>query len=382
MPHVKLENSALIGDEIVQKVTSEVKTLSNGYLSLRKNSLEAILRYLLGEQTVADSLQWLKECTDQDNLDLNHDPSLSSSDEDDVSVGNFENSDAQTLDASDLILRASNSQYNVPIPKACGALWSNDGHLVCFFPPKEETPRPFFEVSLKGNEKSLRIYSSRFGGFGQLQTGAHMLRRIAHPLESHESDSSESEDQSTLSSPSSLSSGVIDESPQHLLSSAGWPGSAFEAQHTILMKESQKSNGGTGFSKSVMQSTGNFVSIHDCRDLIPSKIQLAQQYLLKGSDCCARNFEAALKSGNQELADAWEFLGLILEERVPLDLVHPSRQDEPVLIMSRRPLPIFNKEDSAVDLTFDMESEAEKQTILGSIKWACHPFGNWLIDKM
>lgn len=380
MPSFSIEKTASVSIHTLQKISSETQSVANAYLSRQKNSFEALLRYLLGEQNLEDSLLWLKERPDHTDLDLSQDVALSSSDEDeDVDI--FMNSQGQRVDADDGMLIMSNAQYNVPVPKSCGALWAGDGRLVCFFPPKEEKSQSLLDLTLKGNEKYSKNQKSIFEGFGRFYSRSSIPKKTASTLETIESEDSGYEDISSSSSGSSSSSKIIDALSHHFIPSTGWRGDASETQRAVSIDESQKSSGGTVPPKSIGFKFVSFISIHNCKEYLPSKQELAQKYLLDGPDCCAANAEIAAQCGDQKLADAWELVDLILHEEVPLDVAPHPYKNEAILVVKRQSIPKLRRKGNAVELSSEMQEEV-RPSMRGSIKWGSHPFGRWLVEEL
>ena len=92
-----------------------------------------------------------------------------SSDEDEVGL-----SHSQDLAMSSELLRPVNANVMVPVAKACGALWANDGRLVCFFPPKKDKSTTLFE-NLGFKEMTRLSRSDKvFEGFGRLQKASEI----------------------------------------------------------------------------------------------------------------------------------------------------------------------------------------------------------------
>ena len=127
------------------------------------------------------------------------------------------------------------------------------------------------------------------------------------------------------------------------------------------------------------------VKIIDVEGLLPSKRVLGSEYLVYGDGerVCSHNAQAALRNGFSELADIWEFVGLILAKKVPLSMLSIPRQETDIRVLARRLLMPSQRNDSGLDLSFD-EPEAvlhPRETAL--IKWGTHPFaGSWLIDTL
>ncbi len=373
-PILSMEKPSSMTEEIFRTISSELQSLAEAYKSEQKNSLEAILRYMLGETNLNDGVSWLK-------LNLTQDLTYSSSDEDD-DVGTFASMQTLGMDMADSTLSISNAQYNVPLGKTCGALWTNDGRLVCFFPPVAEKSLSILDLSLRGIERSSSSHKIMFEGFGRLYNRSPAPRKKVSTLQTIESDDSGYDDSLTSSSSSSESSALIGQPRYHLIPSIAGRGDASETQRAVSAENSQKSSAVVGLAKIPGSGKVNFISIHDCKDTLPSQHGLAKQYLLGGPDCCVVNAKIAANMGMQDLSDTWDFVDLIIRDEVPLDLIDHPYKEESILIVSRRTIARRERKDSAVDLSYDTPGDGQHKNVKGSIKWASHPFGRRLVKAM
>ena len=373
-PILSMEKPTSMTEEVFRIIFSDVRTLTERYMSEQKNSLEAMVRYLLGETSLDDSLTWLK-------LNLNQDLTYSSSDEDD-DVGTFSNMQTPGMDMADSTLGISNDHYNVPLRRTCGALWANNGRLACFFPVIERS-LSVLDFGYQATERSSSSHKSMFEGFGRLYNKSPAPRKKVSTLQTIESDDSGYDDSVTSSSGSSESSELIEEPRyHHLIPSITRLGNTSDTQRAMSAEDSQKSSGIIGFAKPSGSRKANFVSIHDCNDLLPSKKSLAKLYVFDGPKSCTLNAEIAANIGMHDLSDAWEFVDLILRDEVPLAIRDHFCGDEPILIVARRALAPHRRNDSAIDLSHDNLDEEQSRNMKGKIKWANHPFGRRLLQAM
>ena len=346
--------------------------------------MEAILRYLLGEWNVEESLLWSKKRQESVDLESTQDLDLSSSDDEDEGLGKYAGEPNESMEASDPMIAVSNAQYNVPLPKACGALWAEDGRLVCFFPPKQEKEPSVLDSSIKASDRSSGSRKNIFEDFGRLHSESARQKRGPSTLETIESGDSDPEYSSAFSSSSSSSSDTMGLPRHHFMPSMAWRGDTFDAHHGPAIDDSQRSSGDTGFAKSTMLISGNYVAIHDLTPLLPAKKHLAKAYTIHdGSSGCAHNAHIARESGDLDLADVWSFVGLIIEENVPLESRVIPGSDAPVLVVARSAASRLKPRDSAIDLSFDAVQEDKTPSLRGSVKWGNHPLGRrWFVDSL
>lgn len=378
-----VESTAGISDESVLQAISDLQLIAYAYQERQRHSLEAILRYLLGEQNCDDVLALLRAQPDQADFELDPHLELTSSDEDDGDE-QYVNSQVAGLESSEGTLAVSNAQYNVPLPKACGALWADDGRLVCFFPPKEEKRFSSLEpFSIQAGGWTSKNRRNIYEGFGRLQSRSTPTENTFSNHDTVESGDSDFEDSSQSSSGSSSSSG-LGIAPLRLMPSIAWREGPQEAHRALSIDESQKSSGANAQTSSAVRSSKNFVSIHQCAELLPAKRRLAEKYVLESNpQCCLHNAALARENGELDLADIWDFVNLILKDEVPLERVPVISVDEPILLIARRTLSPLRSRDSAVDLTYDSDNDEVQTSIKGRVYWGSHPFGRrWLVDAL
>ena len=359
-PRFAVKESPNTTDQQVAQLSNDIELILAAYLGGQRNSLEAVILYLLGESDLDHSLLWLRTRMNSE-LDVPHNSAESSSDEDD------------RLDTNDA-LTASNTQYNVPLPKACGALWADDGRLVCFFPRRLE------KLTSLVDTLSLKFVGQmgRFEGFGRLDQGLLAQKRppTANTAESGDSDF---EDSSSSSDTSRSSDGIV--APGQLfMPSMAWHGGPSEGPPEQSVDEMHGSIGAVWDTESGLSS--NYLSIHDCHDVLPFKQSLARRYILfaEPQTCCAYNSRVAAEDGAQDVADVWSLVELILKKEVPLDIMQHPHSTESILVAARRAARPLRMEDSAIDLSYDMAEDVQE---CASVKWGEHPFGSrWLVDSL
>ena len=382
-PWVSIENTAEMSDESILHATSEVQLIARAHQERHRHSLEAILRYLLGEQDYGDTLALLEASTDRSGMELDSHDEFSSSGEDETDQ-QYASVQEPEWESIDVMVKVSNAQYNVPLPKACGALWTDDGRLVCFFPPKQDKTLSFLQpLSLKSDEWTAKKQKSVLEGFGRLQSGSSISGMTVPNPDTIESGDSDFDDSSGSSSDSSSSKGGPSSHLRLLPSMAGCNG-VRESTYALSVDDTQRSDRPNGRGKSAIWSSKNFVSIHDGAELLPAQRTLAVEYQLDStSKCCLHNAGVARKHGKLELADIWEFLNLILQDAVPLERIHISSRQEPITVVARRAISPLQPKDSAIDLSYDAHDDDQEIKLKGPVYWGAHPFGSqWLVKVL
>ncbi|KAJ5670666.1 uncharacterized protein N7477_006029 [Penicillium maclennaniae] len=371
IPTFSFQKTAAVTDDLTAKITAELRTIAETYMSRKRGCLEGVVRYLLGESNLEDSIAWiLGETGDHVKSPVNGDIEGESSDEDEVGM-----TQSQELGMSSELLRPVNANVMVPVAKGCGALWANDGRLVCFFPPKKDKSTALFDnIGFKEMSRLSRT-DKVFEGFGRLQTsspGPRMNGTIASTDDgaSDYSDDSYSETSSSSGSSADILSGLPARfQPPQTWRSAGSVG-IYRPRST---DHSQRSTGGAVTAKSA-DITRNVVSIHDMSDMLPVKRGLASKYRIcgKGTDVCAHNAAVALDAGCYELAQIWGLIKLILHVRRK-----PSSPSQ-----ARRGLKLLSREEGLN--SSQVLGVGLYKDIAGSIiRWGDHPLGShWLVPAL
>ncbi|KAI9674596.1 MAG: hypothetical protein M1829_003678 [Trizodia sp. TS-e1964] len=390
-PLLKVEKTTSLSNETLNKLIKELQIIADAYLSKKKGSLEAILHYLLGERSLEDITTLLAQ-QDDDDYDYHMNERLgASSSEDDDDIGDASGFLSQDMEISSIgFLASTNRNANVPLPKACGAVWAQNGKLVCFFPPKEEEPKSvladlYLKERARGS-KSLKI----FGAFGRLGVNLTGNKNKISSIEGVIEEGYVSDDDLFTSSSSSASSSIDDGTlPTYLRRIWRNPlrrTTRHSRPHSV--DRSQRS-GGTGTNlesaRNVPTKPKTIISIHVLDDLIPSKKYLAEEYAIYGDgpEICEHNAKVARNHGANELADVWELARLILYNEVPLETLEQSLRKEPVLIIARQVVERGRRRDSGLDLAFDTQTSRPNPSPCGRVKWGKHPFGSvWLIKAL
>ncbi|KAL8689825.1 MAG: hypothetical protein Q9218_004584 [Villophora microphyllina] len=383
-PYPTVESTAGLDDETILQITSDLQVIGDTYQERERHSLEVMLRYLLREQTCQECLSLLQAVPDNSVLESDQLGGFSSSDDEDETGQQYAGIRAPGLESSDGMLAEARAQYRVPLPKACGALWADDGRLICFFPPKAEKALSFLRpLGSKPIEWSSKDRKNMFGGFGRLESASPDTKRTSSDLETIHSGDSDFDDSSQSSSGSS-SSGDVGVSQVKWMPSIAWREALQGSKHAMSIDESHKSSGAHEPATSTTRGSKNFISIHDCAELLPAKRRLAVGYTL-GSDtrCCLHNAAVARDNGEPDLADVWDLVNLVIQDEVPLERMAVTGGPESILIVARRAFSPLRSKDSAIDLSYDSPDDEHQVKTKGRTRWGAHPFGRrWLVDAL
>ena len=353
-PIVSVDKTFSVSDETVHQVSSEAKQLANEFLSQQRHSLEAILRYLLGEQSLEESLQWLKKHSTNADTAIGVDLDLSSSsDEDDDGPARYVPPPTNGLESSDSMIAVNNAEYNVPLPKSCGAFWAENGRLVCFFPKKLEKGTSLLDQSI-GDALLQNSGKDLFEGFGRLHK-AFRQKKTSSTLETLTSSGSD-DDYDLISSNSSSASDDEGLPSHHFLPMVPWNGILTGANPEITLEASQKSVGETGQPSTAASRVNMLITIHDFSDILPVREYLARHYHVGGGyESAMHNIAVAKHLGDQDLVDAWIRAWLILRPDTPDQCFSTNGSEEGITGGLRRKHSSLLPKDSAIDLSFDID---------------------------
>ncbi|KAJ6179872.1 hypothetical protein N7519_010333 [Penicillium mononematosum] len=339
IPTFAFQKTAAVTDEWAAKTTAELRTIAETYMS--RNRGPPINGELEGE----------------------------SSDEDEVGM-----TQSQELGMSSELLRPVNANVMVPVAKACGALWANDGRLICFFPPKQKKDKSAELFENMGFKEMTRWSRGDkvFEGFGRLHTNSPGPRGMGTITSTDDGASDDSDDSYSDTSSSSGSSDVLSGLPTRFPAPQTWRSAGSYGIHRPRSTDnSQRSTGGGATVKS--EAPQNIVSIHDLSDILPVKRELASQYRIcgKGTDVCAHNAAVALDAGCYELAQIWGLIKLILHVRKSPGTLPESGP------LQRR----IQRKGSRIG---SLGRDGLYRDLTGSIiRWGDHPLGShWLVPAL
>ena len=380
-PTISIEQTASLPNETVKQIHTDVENLGLAFLGQRRSSFETILRYLLGEQSLAEGMHTLELYRDGEEEDLStHTNELSSSDDDDENLGQYEDRLSDSAETMDPVVLINNAQNNVPLPKACGALWANNGLLVCFFPVKQEKEPSLLDQSLRS---SARHRNAILEGFGKLHDNLWRRKGPISALDAVEDAETDFDDYETSSS-DTASSRSTSPLQHHFLPVMAWEGNELDKIHKWIPNSSLRSTGEIETANSPAPKAHNRVSLHDFNHLLPAQRCLAKDYKVGNRhDDATHNAAVASKYGYTEAAYAWSLIGLILQNKVPLSTTHHPFFDGSIVNIARGSALKSRDKDSGIDVSFDADDEDDTTFPKGHVSWGTFPLGNeWLIKAL
>ncbi|KAK4173186.1 hypothetical protein QBC36DRAFT_61520 [Triangularia setosa] len=375
-PRFYIEKSSFMPEETHKKLQHDLQELSSRFLERKENCLFVAFTYLLGEVDLETSTTYFKNVRDlDDDMDGLADESSSEDDDSDIPAGGSaslsqELSSSTELDPTSTLAPIRRPNLPPP-PRLCGARFSNDGKLVCFFPTKDESQKALFTLAAPDVSSNTQKGEPTFDGFGRLtQDSPAPKHRFNDETSATDDQSGDSDDTESTSSTDSEPTTV------HKMGLRYQPGRYF--RKPLSTNESVRSSGGgtgagtgtgTGTSRRRTGKPKNFVFLHDFRAYLPSKKQLAEEYAIfgEGADVCSHNAAVAYKYGYPDLANIWKYAALLVRRNVPLKVQHNRKQS--VLVVARE----------SVARSKDDEREA---SLAGCVKWGYHPLARARVDDL
>ncbi|KAH7316577.1 hypothetical protein B0I35DRAFT_451556 [Stachybotrys elegans] len=386
-PKFVIEKTSFMPAETHSRLTREIHQLADQFLQRKQNCLEVAFTYLLGEVDLESSTTLFKNVRDlDDDMGGLNDESSSEEDEDIPTGGSASMSQELVPHHNGDATIASLSRTIVPPPpRTCGARFSHDGRLICFFPTKEEKARALFLTSAEVTKERPKG-EPFFDGFGRIaiESGTRSRYMADDASATDQSDSEESESSSTSSSDSESTS-----IPKMNL----WYHSTRQLRKTWSEDRSIRSSGGgtgtgvgtgtgTGISRRRIGRPRNLVSIHDMRAHLPSKQEFAREYAIfgDGADVCEHNASVAEKYGHTDLQHVWHYLALLLRTGIPLEMVSANQNRDSIIVIARDAVSKYGPQDSRQK---PQETYPESITGLkGRVKWGQHPLATEFIADL
>jgi hypothetical protein len=382
-PRFYVEKSSFMPDETHRKLERELQELGNRYLQRKQNCLYTAFTYLLGETDLETSTAFFKNVRDlDDDIDGLADESSSEEDENDAPTGGSasmsqELSGSTELDPSATLAPAQRPAAPPP-PRFCGARFSNNGRLVCFFPTKEEKARVLFAIPHPDAYRERPKGEPAFAGFGRLAHDSPPPKHRFHDEASATEDQSGESDETDSATSTDSEAATV-----HKINFWYQPGRHF--RKTWSANESLRSSGGgtgpgtgtgTGTSRKRTGKPKNIISMYDMQNELPSKRQLAQEYAIfgDGADVCSHNAAVAEKYGHPDLAHVWRYAALLLRRDIPLEIHDLQHSGQPVLVIAR----------DVVARTRDAEAKGptHEASLAGRVRWGHHPLARDLINDL
>jgi len=390
-PTFSLGKTSLMPDHIYDKLKREVQQIAAGFVSRRQGCLEATLCYLLGEVDLETSTTFFKDVGDiDDDLDGLADESSSDDEDGDIPAGTSAMMSQELgSSATEDMLTTASRNANVPLPRLCGARFCPNGKLVCFFPPREDKLKKLLTTT---DYPTRSRGEPHFQSFGRMENSSSPVPRAkTMSLMSDSRNESDDSEASELSSSSDSDSSHFQNPPFYMSEYfRRFQGrSHIKASSTILSQKSSAGGTGTGTGTGTggrgrVPKPKNIISLHNISDILPAKLELAEEYAIfgDGPDVCEHNAKVAEKYGSRDLADTWRYATMLLCNDVPLEIMDQAHRREPILVIAKDSIKHHRRNsgsDSGVDVSYDF---GEHKNLSGRVKWGTNPLAKQLIKDL
>jgi hypothetical protein len=362
------KTTASISRDNQEELMDDMAHIAEACADQRREALEAVLSYALGERGLHDSLR-LQD--GQQLLDMGPLPgeesSSSSDDDDDVPhEGEF------TTD----VMQSSHTNANIPTPNQCSVRFSASGALVIArVPTTKSAPAvgAIFRI-----DRNLRHGPSKddiFDSFG---------RFTAHRTHDSDGGSSTASSVGSWEASSSPSSDSASDHGANAHIGNFQPPLAWQRAASRFQSRNSVPSSTSGGKQAVKVRSIVSVLSQAVDEFIPSKRILAEEYRIFGSGpgLCEHNSEVARRHGFEDLADIWMLCKLILSNEVPLEILPQQHRRDQVLVLARRALVRIKRKDSGLDLQFDEADNVTNPKLTGRLKWGNHSIVTWLIPAL
>ncbi|KAL1890904.1 hypothetical protein Cpir12675_005211 [Ceratocystis pirilliformis] len=378
------------------KLEEDVHTLAQQHKGHGKNCLHSVFKYLLGDVDLQSSLRFLKNVHNLADLSKFNPEESSSSDEDGNTTDMRASSTLMSMDltaSSEANSLAANVINRTALPldrRTCGARFSHDGRLVCFFLTQEEKTRATFMGSASDSSKERKTAGPYSVGFGRMAFESPLRQQQRFSDYGSDSENCQSDSEET---DSSMTSSNSEDTSMHKTSWYRPSGRlrmiAWSETHSVHSSDGGTGLGtvtGTGVGRRRLGRPKNIVSMHDISALLPSKRKYAKYYEVFGDDVCSHNAAVAERYGNHELRDVWLFCALLLRKGIPLEQVDAmglglslgvggSDRQNPVLLVA---LSLVDQHrESLTNGSFGHETPLTTR-----VRWGTHPMARQFVDTL
>ena len=336
---IHVQRTNLISSETQKRLAEDIQKIAEAHKSKGRGCIEAIVRYLLKEQTLDQIINWIMRdsLADSKLIEAANVPQDMSDDSDDDQINSVAN------------VAHTNPNISVPLAKRCAALWAENGKLVCFFRVKDTGPASY--LSTLGTGQLDESESSKlFGGFGKFQVDSPAGKvKDMTQTGPDGSDSENSDDSSVVTSSTSSSDSSIGFKGRNRF--VPW-------QRTTTLDSFRRGKSADGSQKSTTldgtkagdPGQSPVISIYDLSDLLPANQGAAQDYRIEGSiaDVCKHNRGIAEGAALGPAGSAWRLLESSLNSTNmrPLGETRLGKPEEQISIRKRT---LTSKDDYAFD---------------------------------
>lgn len=313
------------------------------HVSEKRPCIETCIRYLLGEQI-----------QDGDGRDR-----YGREDSDEENFVNFNR--RTSYDKTLTLLLGDKDDHNIPFPVICGARFSINGQLVCFFSNLRSPDVSHSITQVKSN--------SAVGSNRNIPTSSYTY---THPR------SYDSWEQYKMIArlPRPVTRYVADDGVPFNEGDEDYIHSYYYKSKSELHDALDSSDHVTLFQSTKLDKKGHEILISDLSELMPVSQKLAKSYILNGNDpaeICKKNAQVAADNNRPDLEQAWLLASLILTQ-----IIHNKRMSSERLLL---PLGMQSKYVNKRRLS-NNSYEDGFPSLFGRVNWGFHPLGRNIVQNL
>ncbi|CDO96273.1 unnamed protein product [Kluyveromyces dobzhanskii CBS 2104] len=328
-PVFQIEENRELKDQQKTAIMERLKEISKKYVSANRYCLEPCLQYLLGEEVnleISDIEDGSKlfsfDFEDMSSIDKS---SLNSSDDQSdasTNISSVSDDEYATRDGS-LQLYSSTPEPkfdSTPVPNGCGAVWTAQGTLICFFRNESK--------SEKKQHSIIDVGRTGIGGFVRsknLQSASQTLKdnvsinqkkpkTYRETLSINSQHASESLNQSS-DSDSEGSDDSYAEFLDDILKNDLTLRTKMPMMPRIFHDETKSTASVSGKTVESVRKSKSSIVMQNFSDLIPDKRELAKEYILFGEtpeNVAKYNAGIAENYGYEDIAQCWRMISHIV----------------------------------------------------------------------
>ncbi|KAG9301687.1 hypothetical protein G9A89_016758 [Geosiphon pyriformis] len=327
------------------------------HVSQKRPCLEACIRHLLGKHSPEDMYdRYGRDDSDEETL--------------------MNSSRRTSYDKSYIYFLGDKDDHNVLFPILCGARFSGNGQLVCFFSslrtPDTTVPTTPAKANTTTTLRVMPTYTYTHPRSYESLEQYRAISRLPRQIPRYSGDEN------------SLSDGQDDEDDVIT------PLLYFRPKGGSRETSSDPSN---LFQPIKLDRTGIIVYIHDLSEWMPVSQKLALEYTLYGDDpveICKYNAKVAAKHKRPDLEEVWLLASFILAENVPLErrkdisVIRDNRgsyTENLSLVMTNQAKYLKKRRDSGTGFDPFFE-DFSSHCLFSKVQWGSHPWGVRLIREL
>ncbi|RHZ79404.1 hypothetical protein Glove_146g41 [Diversispora epigaea] len=351
-PLFEIQKTGMISIMNRTHMSQNLKKIARAQILQKRPFLEACVRYLLGGQNSDGQDLYGKEDSDEEN---------------------FLNSKRRTsYDNSLIMFLGDKDDHNkIPFPVICGARFSANGTLVCFFSNFRSPDSRDLNQKNNNSRHNTYIYTHprSFESWEQYQ----MVSSLPRPVFGYPGDDDDGFFSFVRSKKNEVQDDEIHDNEGNRITADD---GRITSDHVAL------------FESTDLSRRCHSVISFDLSEMMPVNFKLASKYVLRGNDpveICKRNAQIAAEHNRPDLEQAWILASLILTQTIPNKRMRNSITNEDMFYHERSAKPLVKRKKNGKNgkngISYDTSVE-EFQNLFAKVNWGYHPLGKNLAQDL